>query len=300
MTTDVKSALDKNRAFSGCRVGHLAVHPDSIVIDIESHDGIKKLSDAKVLGRFKVTGNPRFEAAVDMVISQQIMEILPVEDGRLLFNLNDGFFSIAGDTMVWEPTPEQPKPKRTRKRHTRDKNGKPKHFALLETSSVPNALTQLPMADEDPNAHAPRPEDYEEKPHPDGKRHSPLYVQNDVPVLPRRKDTLAAPFRDAYDALVQKAENKNHTRREVDELTVWLTTYSREQIQQALDSNISYEAFLKNSPEINPCAKFVKGSIEGVRVQSVQDPVVRSSYVLEKMVDELTKGRPLYRIMRTH
>lgn len=105
-------------------------------------------------------------------------------------------------------------------------------------------------------------------------------------------------FQKVYSALIQKAERKGRTREEVDEVTVWLTGYSADQIADAMDSDITYGSFFFDAPAFNPRASLITGKICGVQVEAIEDPLMKKIRQLDKLVDELAKGRPMERILR--
>jgi hypothetical protein len=101
-----------------------------------------------------------------------------------------------------------------------------------------------------------------------------------------------------YPMLVQKAERKGRTRAEVDAVTLWLTGYSEQELQSQLDKEVSYEAFFAEAPQINPNAEKIRGSICGHRVEDISDPLMQKIRWLDKLVDELAKGKAMDKILR--
>lgn len=102
-----------------------------------------------------------------------------------------------------------------------------------------------------------------------------------------------------YDALVQKAERKGKTRAEVEQITCWLTGYTARQLSNQLERGVDYGTFFREAPQINPNSKAITGMICGVRVEEIEDPLVRQIRCLDKMVDELTKGKAMEKILRS-
>lgn len=100
-------------------------------------------------------------------------------------------------------------------------------------------------------------------------------------------------FAKIYPLLVQKAEKKGRTRAEVDLVTSWLTGYSPEQLSSMLSSDINYGDFFGHAPCINPDSRMIKGSICGVKVETIEDPFMRNVRCLDKLVDDLAKGKSL-------
>lgn len=113
-----------------------------------------------------------------------------------------------------------------------------------------------------------------------------------------RKSIFDMRFGDVYALLVQKAERKGRTRAEVDALAAWLTGYSSEELASLAESGASYGAFLEKAPAYNPRAELITGKVCGVQVESIEDPLMKRVRQLDKLVDELSKGRPLEKIMR--
>lgn len=101
-----------------------------------------------------------------------------------------------------------------------------------------------------------------------------------------------------YPLLVAKAERKGRTRDEVDEVTCWLTGYSREQLAQQISGNVSYRQFFADAPQMNPNCALIKGVICGIRVESIEDPLMQKIRWLDKLVDELAKGKSMDKILR--
>ena len=101
-----------------------------------------------------------------------------------------------------------------------------------------------------------------------------------------------------YPLLVAKAEKKGRTRAEVDQVTCWLTGYSQEQLAALLESAIPYGDFFRQAPSPHPNREKVTGSVCGVRVESIADPLMREIRILDKLVDELAKGKPMEKVLR--
>ena len=113
-----------------------------------------------------------------------------------------------------------------------------------------------------------------------------------------RMDVTEMPFAKLYPLLVAKAEKKGRTRQEVDQVTGWLTGYTPEQLTDMEQSEISYGEFFRAAPAINPNCTLITGKICGVRVEEIEDSLVRQIRYLDKLVDELAKGRPMEKILR--
>ena len=108
----------------------------------------------------------------------------------------------------------------------------------------------------------------------------------------------AMSFAKVYPMLIAKAERKGRTRDEVFAVTAWLTGYSREQLEELLVSDITYGDFFRNAPALNPARKRIKGSVCGVKVETIEDPLMQEIRYLDKLVYELSKGKPMEKIMR--
>lgn len=107
------------------------------------------------------------------------------------------------------------------------------------------------------------------------------------------------PFAKLYPMLIAKAEKKGRTKAEVDEITCWLTGYCKEDLNELMGSDITYGDFFLRAPELNPNRKLIKGVVCGVRVEAIEEPLMQEIRYLDKLVDELAKGKPLPKIMRT-
>ena len=105
-------------------------------------------------------------------------------------------------------------------------------------------------------------------------------------------------FGSVYPLYVQKAEKKGRTKEEVDEVITWLTGYDRAQLEHAIEAKTTLEAFFAQAPQLNPNAKLIKGVVCGVRVEDVADPLMQKIRYLDKLVDELAKGKKLESILR--
>ena len=108
----------------------------------------------------------------------------------------------------------------------------------------------------------------------------------------------AMSFAKVYPMLIAKAERKGRSRDEVFAVTAWLTGYTNAQLEELLCSDITYGDFFRNAPALNPARKQIKGSICGVRVETTEDPLMQQIRILDKLVDELAKGKPMEKIMR--
>ena len=114
-----------------------------------------------------------------------------------------------------------------------------------------------------------------------------------------RMDVTEIPFAKLYPLLVAKAERKGHTREEVDQVTIWLTGYTAGDIVRLEQSMVSYGDFFRNAPVLNPNRTRITGKICGIRVEEIEDPLMREIRYLDKLVDELSKGKAMEQILRT-
>lgn len=108
----------------------------------------------------------------------------------------------------------------------------------------------------------------------------------------------AMEFAKVYPLYVKKAERKDRTRKEVDQVICWLTGYSEAGLRQQIKKHHDLETFFAQAPAMNPNTALIKGTVCGVRVEEVEDPLMRKIRYLDKLVDELAKGRPMEKILR--
>lgn len=106
-------------------------------------------------------------------------------------------------------------------------------------------------------------------------------------------------FASVYPMYVQKAERKNRTQEEVDKIIIWLTGYTKAGLKKQLDQETDVKTFFASAPKINPKAKLIKGVVCGVRVEDVKEPLMRKIRYLDKLIDELAKGKELEVILRS-
>lgn len=113
-----------------------------------------------------------------------------------------------------------------------------------------------------------------------------------------RIDVTQMSFTNLYPLLVDKAEKKGRTREEVEQVTAWLTGYTPEDIARLEQSEISYGDFFRKAPAMNPNRALITGKICGIRVEEIEDPLMRDIRYLDKLVDELAKGKSMEQILR--
>ena len=114
----------------------------------------------------------------------------------------------------------------------------------------------------------------------------------------KNEKVYAMSFAKVYPLLVNKAVRKGRTAEEVDQVIQWLTGYDSDGLKAALDAEVSYEAFFAKAPMLNPNRKKITGTICGVRVENIEEPLMREIRYLDKLVDELAKGKSLEKIFR--
>lgn len=105
-------------------------------------------------------------------------------------------------------------------------------------------------------------------------------------------------FSDVYPLYLQKALRKGRAKAEVDTAIQWLTGYDEQGLQAQLDKATSFETFFAEAPKINPNASKITGIICGVRVEEIEDPLMQKVRWLDKLVDELAKGKPMEKVLR--
>lgn len=105
-------------------------------------------------------------------------------------------------------------------------------------------------------------------------------------------------FGKVYPLYIAKAEKKGRTKAEVDEVIYWLTGYNEKQLAKQIEKQVTFEMFFAEAPKLNPLRVLITGMICGVRIEEIKDPVMREMRYLDKLVDELAKGRPMEKILR--
>ncbi len=105
-------------------------------------------------------------------------------------------------------------------------------------------------------------------------------------------------FARVYPLYIAKAEKKGRTKDEVDEVIRWLTGYTQVKLNAQIKKKVNFETFFNQAPKLNPSRNLITGMICGVRVEDIEDPVMREMRYLDKLVDELAKGRPMEKILR--
>lgn len=106
-------------------------------------------------------------------------------------------------------------------------------------------------------------------------------------------------FASVYPHYVTKAERKGRTKAEVDEIICWLTGYEQRELEAEIAAKTDFETFFAQAPEMNPLRELITGTVCGVRVENVEHPLMREIRYLDKLIDELAKGRKMEKILRT-
>jgi hypothetical protein len=123
----------------------------------------------------------------------------------------------------------------------------------------------------------------------------PKYTENS----PAKHRIYTISFASVYPLYVAKAEKKGRTQAEVDVIVRWLTGYSQAQLQTVLAKQIDFETFFADAPQLNPARMQITGVICGVRVEDIQEPLMKEIRYLDKLVDELAKGKAMEKILST-
>lgn len=106
------------------------------------------------------------------------------------------------------------------------------------------------------------------------------------------------PFASVYPYYIAKAEKKDRTKKEVDEIIGWLTGYTQKQFEAQLKKQTNFETFFAKAPKLNPARKLITGTICGVRIEEIKEKTMREIRYLDKLIDELAKGRVMEKILR--
>jgi len=108
----------------------------------------------------------------------------------------------------------------------------------------------------------------------------------------------AMPFAKVYPLYVKKAERKSRTKEEVDRVICWLTGYSHAGLKQQIEQGSDFERFFEKAPLLHPNSSLIKGVVCGVRVETIDDPLMQKIRYLDKLIDELAKGKAMEKILR--
>lgn len=105
-------------------------------------------------------------------------------------------------------------------------------------------------------------------------------------------------FARVYPLYIAKAEKKGRTKAEVDEIICWLTGYSQEELGRQIENAVNFEEFFAEAPKLNPARKLITGVICGIRVEEIEDPLMQEVRYIDKLIDELAKGKAMDKILR--
>jgi hypothetical protein len=115
----------------------------------------------------------------------------------------------------------------------------------------------------------------------------------------KKPRVFAYSFGSVYPLYVQKAEKKGRTKDEVDAVIQWLTGYSDEQLREVIDTKVDLEGFFARAPKLNPNVTLIKGVVCGVRIEEIDDPLMKKIRYMDKLVDELAAGKAMEKILRS-
>ena len=113
-----------------------------------------------------------------------------------------------------------------------------------------------------------------------------------------RNRIFAMKFAKVYPLYVQKAEGKNRTKKEVDQVIRWLTGYTQAGLEKQIKQESDIETFFTQAPAIHPNSSLIKGVVCGIRVEDIADPLMQKIRYMDKLIDELAKGKPMEKILR--
>jgi hypothetical protein len=114
-----------------------------------------------------------------------------------------------------------------------------------------------------------------------------------------RPRIFATAFSTVYPLYIKKVERKGRAKEEVDMVTCWLTGYDEQGLQAQIDKGADFEAFFAEAPQINPNSRKITGLICGIRVEEIEDPLMQQIRWLDKLVDEVAKGKPMEKVLRS-
>lgn len=106
-------------------------------------------------------------------------------------------------------------------------------------------------------------------------------------------------FGSVYPLYIKKAEKKGRSKAEVDEIIQWLTGYDQDTLETIIENQTNFESFFKKAPRLNPARSYIKGVICGIRVEDMEDSIMKEIRYLDKLIDELARGKDMEKILRT-
>lgn len=112
------------------------------------------------------------------------------------------------------------------------------------------------------------------------------------------KRVYAMSFAGVYPHYITKAEKKGRTKSDVDKIICWLTGYSQKELKDQIKKKTDFETFFKKAPKLNPNRKLIKGVVCGIRVEEIKEPLMREIRYLDKLIDELARGKAMEKILR--
>jgi hypothetical protein len=130
------------------------------------------------------------------------------------------------------------------------------------------------------------------------KKAAPAKVTPAKAVGPKKHRIYSISVASVYPHYITKAEKKGRTRAEVDQIFRWLTGYRQQALEAHLKKKTTFEDFFARAPKLNPARSQITGMICGVRIENIEDPLMRELRYLDKLIDELAKGRPMEKILR--
>ena len=116
--------------------------------------------------------------------------------------------------------------------------------------------------------------------------------------MDKKPKIYAMSFASVYPAYISKAEKKGRTKKEVDDIIKWLTGYNQKQLNSVITKKTDFENFFADAPKMNPSRILIRGTVCGVRVEDIEEPTMREIRYLDKLVDELAKGKAMDQILR--
>jgi hypothetical protein len=119
-----------------------------------------------------------------------------------------------------------------------------------------------------------------------------------IPASPKKHRIYSISVASVYPHYITKAEKKGRTKAEVDQIIRWLTGYTQAKLDAHLQRRTTFEDFFASAPKLNPSRSLITGVICGVRIEEIEDPLMRELRYLDKLIDELAKGRPMEKILR--
>src|SRR4051812_24731022 len=130
-------------------------------------------------------------------------------------------------------------------------------------------------------------------------REPSFFVLRPIACMKAKHRIFTTPFAQVYPFYLAKAKKKGRTQAEVDAIICWLTGYTRRQFETQLKKQTDFETFFKDAPKMNPARRAITGLVCGVRVEDIQEPLMREIRYLDKLIDELAKGKPMEKILRS-